>query len=372
MTAEKLTSDDIQGILNGMDHPVVEKINELVDLVNAGGIMQDLQSVLDVGSSAVMSMPLDIDIGALNALDLIAGLGTVHGAFDISSIDAYGPAYPPRDPGATLGPSSFAAGFLNDVSGYAAAALAGQSEASGSYAMTRGEENEAKGWGATALGYKSKANEGYALAIGMECEATYWSAVAIGGFCKATAATAVAIGNGYWSGATIRYLQARGQGSYNFSTVNGSYGATQTGAAATRCGIWGGLNHEIKAGATEAQIIGGRTVVMEATADRSVAIGLNGVTITDPDKVYQRNLNIWDDPAQDDVLTHILARDPATKETKYVDKGAVSMHLGYGVTGDRPGALGATDTGKQYFDTTLGMPIWWAGAGWVDATGAPA
>lgn len=29
-------------------------------------------------------------------------------------------------------------------------------------------------------------------------------------------------------------------------------------------------------------------------------------------------------------------------------------------------------TGTIYFDTDLGFPIWWGGAGWVDATGAPA
>ena len=28
--------------------------------------------------------------------------------------------------------------------------------------------------------------------------------------------------------------------------------------------------------------------------------------------------------------------------------------------------------GRTYFDTTLGKPIWYDGAGWVDATGASA
>jgi hypothetical protein len=26
--------------------------------------------------------------------------------------------------------------------------------------------------------------------------------------------------------------------------------------------------------------------------------------------------------------------------------------------------------GQTYFDTTLGRPVWWRGAAWVDATGA--
>lgn len=40
-----------------------------------------------------------------------------------------------------------------------------------------------------------------------------------------------------------------------------------------------------------------------------------------------------------------------------------------GATVDRP-----TDafTGQMYFDETLGTPIWWTGAAWVDSAGAPA
>lgn len=28
--------------------------------------------------------------------------------------------------------------------------------------------------------------------------------------------------------------------------------------------------------------------------------------------------------------------------------------------------------GQVFFDSTLGMPVWWDGAQWVDATGTPA
>lgn len=43
-----------------------------------------------------------------------------------------------------------------------------------------------------------------------------------------------------------------------------------------------------------------------------------------------------------------------------------------GTTAQRPTT--ARWAGRTYFDTTLGMPIWWdaAAAVWVDATGAPA
>ena len=39
-----------------------------------------------------------------------------------------------------------------------------------------------------------------------------------------------------------------------------------------------------------------------------------------------------------------------------------------GITADRPTA--GLVIGLFYFDTTLGIPIWWDGSNWVDATGA--
>lgn len=41
-----------------------------------------------------------------------------------------------------------------------------------------------------------------------------------------------------------------------------------------------------------------------------------------------------------------------------------------GTTAQRPVKL--LWTGRTYFDTTLGKPIWYKTAGWVDATGAAA
>jgi hypothetical protein len=40
-----------------------------------------------------------------------------------------------------------------------------------------------------------------------------------------------------------------------------------------------------------------------------------------------------------------------------------------GATGARPGSPVA---GQSFFDTTIGKPVWWSGAAWVDATGAGA
>ena len=44
-----------------------------------------------------------------------------------------------------------------------------------------------------------------------------------------------------------------------------------------------------------------------------------------------------------------------------------SLDQADGTTANRPTAR---PTGFMYFDTTLGRPIWWNGASWVDATGA--
>jgi hypothetical protein len=41
-----------------------------------------------------------------------------------------------------------------------------------------------------------------------------------------------------------------------------------------------------------------------------------------------------------------------------------------GVTGARPTVF--LFTGRTFFDTTLGQPIWYDGSGWVDATGTTA
>ena len=40
-----------------------------------------------------------------------------------------------------------------------------------------------------------------------------------------------------------------------------------------------------------------------------------------------------------------------------------------GATGTRP--VAQLTVGQPFFDTTLGQPIWWNGAAWVDATGTP-
>jgi hypothetical protein len=51
----------------------------------------------------------------------------------------------------------------------------------------------------------------------------------------------------------------------------------------------------------------------------------------------------------------------------------VGVDGGSGPTANRPTAgFSAIAIGCCYFDVTLGIPVWWTGVGWVDATGAPA
>lgn len=47
--------------------------------------------------------------------------------------------------------------------------------------------------------------------------------------------------------------------------------------------------------------------------------------------------------------------------------GVASLNVGNGSTADRP--VNGLNVGSHYFDTTLGIPIWYDGSGWVDAQG---
>ena len=46
-----------------------------------------------------------------------------------------------------------------------------------------------------------------------------------------------------------------------------------------------------------------------------------------------------------------------------------SIGVQAGASGARPAGLGAGNAGRTYFDTTLGLPIWWNGSAWINAAG---
>jgi hypothetical protein len=70
--------------------------------------------------------------------------------------------------------------------------------------------------------------------------------------------------------------------------------------------------------------------------------------------------------------------DTEAEQIDHVSAGAVRLGRS-GPTGQRPipqgnavAGLGALPAGTVYLDTTLGKPVFWTGAGWVDMTGTAA
>lgn len=72
--------------------------------------------------------------------------------------------------------------------------------------------------------------------------------------------------------------------------------------------------------------------------------------------------------SQGDEELHTLAFTPAVEFVSGVGIFDPTSSTGAGFTMNRP--AGAT-LGAQFYDTTLGKPIWFNGSVWTDATGAP-
>ena len=69
-------------------------------------------------------------------------------------------------------------------------------------------------------------------------------------------------------------------------------------------------------------------------------------------------------PAQGDALNQLVMNPNVNT--------ALPGCLGTGITSKRPTGLGTTHTGGFYFDTTLGLPVWWTGSAWHNGAGAAA
>ena len=107
-----------------------------------------------------------------------------------------------------------------------------------------------------------------------------------------------------------------------------------------------------------------------ATFSSSANTGKNFATKKGPflgDFMYESR------PDQMPFLGYVVLEDLSTTGSDTSKFGAVQVIVN-GTTAERPQALKANDLhrGFQYFDTTLGRPIWWNGSGWVDATGTTA
>lgn len=64
------------------------------------------------------------------------------------------------------------------------------------------------------------------------------------------------------------------------------------------------------------------------------------------------------------------SKRPAKEWIKWIRQdlfGLVSLNVGNGTTSDRP--VNGIKVSSHYFDTTLGIPIFYDGSDWIDAAG---
>lgn len=71
----------------------------------------------------------------------------------------------------------------------------------------------------------------------------------------------------------------------------------------------------------------------------------------------------------------VLAWDPDPNDERNLTKGTRQALINGGIVGYTSGVTShrpkVAPVGFMYFDTTLGMPVWWNGTGWVDSTKKP-
>ncbi len=87
------------------------------------------------------------------------------------------------------------------------------------------------------------------------------------------------------------------------------------------------------------------------------------LNLGDNEVMKVRNLTLVKDPTYSSA-SYFITNYTANQDTLRIDEGA----LLHGTTAQRPAAPGIRIA--QFYDTTLGKPIWWNGSTWKDATGA--
>lgn len=117
--------------------------------------------------------------------------------------------------------------------------------------------------------------------------------------------------------------------------------------------------------------------VLTGVATEPISNNSNG-RVTTFGAVHDLNLSAFNDG---DPIYCTSAGAFTTDKTPSFVGTIVNAHPTQGVIFVHPGSFDHPDgttaarpttrsTGYMYFDTTLGKPIWWSGAAWVDATGA--
>jgi len=106
-------------------------------------------------------------------------------------------------------------------------------------------------------------------------------------------------------------------------------------------------------------------------ANKGIALtSENGSSVTGPVHIESGNASAGN---SGDIIqqtgTATGTRGKITQDAASIDQTqTVSTNVVWenGVTGSRPGS---PTTGQRYFDTTIGLPIWYDGTNWIDAAG---
>ena len=80
-------------------------------------------------------------------------------------------------------------------------------------------------------------------------------------------------------------------------------------------------------------------------------------------------LSIADNPSGKFVITDNIHNTVIFNHCNVQNSETIVLYNRAGTTSDRPAFNSNFPAGYQYFDTTLGKPVWWNGAAWVDSTG---
>ena len=142
--------------------------------------------------------------------------------------------------------------------------------------------------------------------------------------------------------------------------VIGGQGNIVAGEGSTHSAVVGGFDNENKA--KYSVILGGQNNEIENGRLNVVILGGTGITADTDNTAFVPNLNI-SSVSSGTSNYEILVRDITTGSVKVIDSSSVA-----GTTVNRPSS---PSLGFEYFDTTLGYPIWYNGSIWVNASGNP-
>jgi hypothetical protein len=199
-----------------------------------------------------------------------------------------------------FGRFSLASGLGSFAKGEATIASGPWSNAKGRGSEASGTASNAEGQDTTASGNNSHAEGSLTTASGLNSHAEGSVTVASGNNSHAQGQQTTASGTyshaqGFGTTASGLYTHAGGynviaSGDTSFAHFLSS-GATY-GVFGNYSAILGGVNNDIKIGATHSSILGGKFNVIDTNVKRSIILGGQSITATTNDTVYAPNINI--------------------------------------------------------------------------------